>query len=131
LGLRLADVAALEAPWFLDRDHTDRYQDAVFANNARLAADLADSGKFFENVSHPVLDCARGGAPFASLASGTKTCRHIINWSDWLKRNLKSGKYTSSKVEALDLEGIASRWFGRTTPPPFCVLQWGVGLVGR
>jgi hypothetical protein len=29
-----------------------------------LAAALADSGKFFENVSHPVLDCARGGAPF-------------------------------------------------------------------
>jgi hypothetical protein len=64
LGLRLADVAALEAPWFLDRDHTDKYQDAVFANNASLAAALADSGKFFENVSHPVLDCARGGAPF-------------------------------------------------------------------
>jgi hypothetical protein len=26
LGLRLADVAALEAPWFLDRDHMDKYQ---------------------------------------------------------------------------------------------------------
>jgi hypothetical protein len=68
LGLRLADVAALEAPWFLDRDHTDKYQDAVFANNASLAAALADSGKFFENVSHPVLDCARGGAPFCVFA---------------------------------------------------------------
>ena len=57
-GLELANVGIISI-------YTpDTGQDAVFANNARLAAALADSGKFFENVSHPVLDCARGGAPF-------------------------------------------------------------------
>jgi hypothetical protein len=68
LGLRLADVAALEAPWFLDRDHTDKYQAAVFANNAMLANALADRKNIFQTVAHPILDCACGVAPFCILS---------------------------------------------------------------
>ncbi len=36
-GLTLDEMAALEAPWFLDPDHAARYAQAVFANNAALA----------------------------------------------------------------------------------------------
>ena len=62
-------MAALEVPWFLDRDHTNRYQAVVFANNALLANALADLKKAVAFVAHPILDCcSRGVAPFCILS---------------------------------------------------------------
>jgi hypothetical protein len=68
LGLGFSEMAALEVPWFLNRDHTNRYQAAVFANNALLANALADSKSAVAFVAHPILDCSRGVAPFCILS---------------------------------------------------------------
>jgi hypothetical protein len=72
-GAFLADVAALEAPWFLDRNHADKYQAAVFANNALLANALANEKTIFETVAHPILDCGCGVAPFCVLSLKDKS----------------------------------------------------------
>lgn len=63
-GLRLSDVAGLEAPWFLDRAYTDRYRAALFAHNAALAHRLAAESDGEMRVFHPALDCGRGEAPY-------------------------------------------------------------------
>ena len=59
LGLSFADVAVLEAPWFLDREYTSVYQRAVFENNARLAKAVAASNRVFRSAFHPSMlpDC--------------------------------------------------------------------------
>ena len=64
LGLRLSELAALEAPWFLNRDYADSYRRAVFEHNAALAQAVAGASNIFSSVSHPSLDCRRGVAPF-------------------------------------------------------------------
>jgi len=53
LGLSFADVAVLEAPWFLDREYASIYQQAVFENNARLARAVAASNRVFRGAFHP------------------------------------------------------------------------------
>jgi len=55
LGLSFADVAVLEAPWFLDRDYTRHYQQAVFENNARLARRVSATNQLFSGAFHPSL----------------------------------------------------------------------------
>ena len=70
LGLSFADVAALEAPWFLDRHYADQYQHAIFANNARLAASIAANNRLFDGTFHPSLlsDCqALRCAPYCAF----------------------------------------------------------------
>jgi len=59
LGLSFADVAVLEAPWFLDRKYASVYQQAVFENNARLAKAVAASNRVFRSAFHPSIrpDC--------------------------------------------------------------------------
>jgi hypothetical protein len=82
LRLRLGDLAALEALWFLDRDHTDKYQAAVFANNALLATALADRNNIFQTVAHPILDCACGVAPFCVLSLKDEGGQAYELWSN-------------------------------------------------
>jgi len=53
LGLSFADVAVLEAPWFLDREYTRLYQQAIFDNNARLAKEVSTTNKIFRKTFHP------------------------------------------------------------------------------
>jgi hypothetical protein len=59
LGLPFADVAVLEAPWFLDREYTRTYQHAVFSNNARLAKAVSADNRIFRGAFHPSVlsDC--------------------------------------------------------------------------
>jgi hypothetical protein len=66
-GLAMVDAAALEAPWFLDSRHTAHFQAKVFINNARLARALAEGTRSFACISHPILDCEGGEAPFCVL----------------------------------------------------------------
>jgi hypothetical protein len=63
LGLSFADVAVLEAPWFLDREYTRLYQQAVFENNARLARHVSATNQLFRGAFHP------------SLLNGQQGCR--------------------------------------------------------
>jgi hypothetical protein len=53
LGLSFADVAALEAPWFLDREYTRVYQQAILNNNARLASAVSAKNRLFRQTFHP------------------------------------------------------------------------------
>ena len=61
LGLAFADVAMLEAPWFLDRQYTSIYQQAIFDNNARLAKAVSANNRLFKGTFHPsILPDRRG-----------------------------------------------------------------------
>jgi hypothetical protein len=63
-GLRFADVAALELPFFLDARTTRRYEEAIFAHNAQLARALSQAPGPFRPVVHPSLSSSTGRAPF-------------------------------------------------------------------
>jgi hypothetical protein len=67
LGLRFDEVAALEAPWFLDRGYAARYSHAVFENNAAFARALAERGGGRFRVAHPSLDCCLALSPYCVL----------------------------------------------------------------
>jgi hypothetical protein len=70
LGLRFAEVSALEAPWFLDRSYTENYQKSIFANNALLAQAVAAENHLFEGAFHPSLlpgNPEIGSAPFCAF----------------------------------------------------------------
>jgi hypothetical protein len=63
-GLRFADVAALELSFFLDAPSTRRYEEAIFAHNARLARAMSETSGPFTPVMHPSLSFSMGRAPF-------------------------------------------------------------------
>ncbi len=63
-GLRFADVAALELSFFLDAPSTRRYEEAIFAHNARLARALSQAPGIFSPVAHPSGSSSTGRAPF-------------------------------------------------------------------
>jgi hypothetical protein len=63
-GLRFADVAALELSFFLDAHSTRRYEEAIFAHNARLARALSQTPGLFAPLVHPSLSSSTGRAPF-------------------------------------------------------------------
>lgn len=66
-GLTLDELAALSAPWFLDRTYLERYSDAVFANNAGLARAIGCDAPLFDDGCHPSLIAADAVAPFCAL----------------------------------------------------------------
>jgi hypothetical protein len=67
-GLGFDALGALEAPWFLDREHARGYAEAVFENNAELAQRLAEVDGLFSQVSHPSLGADSGAAaPFVLI----------------------------------------------------------------
>jgi hypothetical protein len=70
LGLTFADVAALEAPWFLDRDYAEAYQSAIFDHNAQLARAVAKVNRVFRGTFHPsvIPDCrGQSTAPYCAF----------------------------------------------------------------
>jgi len=77
LGLSFADVAILEAPWFLDRGYTEIYQKAIFDNNARLAGAVVADNRVFRGTFHPSItpDC-RGprAAPYCVFRLQEDNC---------------------------------------------------------
>ncbi len=54
-GLRSADALALEAPWIFDHEWVARYERAIFAHNAALAAAIHDGGPLFEPSTNSAL----------------------------------------------------------------------------
>ena len=78
LGLTLEQIAALDYPGFLNRDHCDRHSTAVFINNARLALDIdTGPGLLFIGKHHPSLQeypsRSWAVAPFVNLQLGSDT----------------------------------------------------------
>ncbi|WP_422001872.1 hypothetical protein [Reyranella sp.] len=66
-GLTLDEVAALSAPWFMDRAYAVRYAGSVFAANRRLAAAIGAQSRVFAADSHPSLLDRPANAPFCAL----------------------------------------------------------------
>jgi hypothetical protein len=66
-GLTLDELAALSAPWFLDRTYLQHYTAAIFAHNAALGSALGRDSTVFEERSHPSLVSAGAEAPFCAL----------------------------------------------------------------
>ena len=86
LGLSFFEVAALDVPWFLDRDYTRAHEQAVFDNNAGLARAVAAENRLFDGVFHPSLlpDCAFG-APYSAY----RLRDHELASYDALEQHLK------------------------------------------
>ena len=75
-SLGLQDMAALEAPWFLDPHYTARYCEAVFAHNRQLALGFKPTGGLFTGLSHPALmdeQTPWSEAPFCTLTLNDPT----------------------------------------------------------
>ncbi len=66
-GLTLDELAALSAPWFLDRPYLERYAGRVFANNASLAQAIGTGSKLFDDRCHPSLLSPEAVAPFCAI----------------------------------------------------------------
>jgi hypothetical protein len=66
-GLTLDELAALTAPWFLDRTYLHEYTAAIFAHNAALGSAIGRESAVFEERSHPSLISAGGVAPFCAV----------------------------------------------------------------
>ncbi len=66
-GLTLDELAALSAPWFLDRSYLQDYTAAIFAHNAALGSAIGRASAVFEDRSHPSLVSAGAEAPFCAV----------------------------------------------------------------
>ena len=66
-GLTLDELAALSAPWFLDRTYLEHYTAAIFAHNASLGSAIGRESAVFEERSHPSLVSAGAEAPFCAV----------------------------------------------------------------
>ncbi len=86
LGLSFFEVAALDVPWFLDKEQTRGYEQAVFGNNALLARAVAAENRLFDGVFHPSL--LPGGA-FGAPYSAYRLKDHDVASYDALEQHLK------------------------------------------
>lgn len=66
-GLTLDELAALSAPWFLDRSYLRHYTSTIFAHNAALGRAIGRESAVFEDRSHPSLICAGAHAPYCAV----------------------------------------------------------------
>jgi len=83
-GLTLDELAALSAPWFLDRTYLDRYTGQVFENNAALARAIGTHSSLFDGRCHPSLLSPDAMAPFCAfrlregdVAAHRRLLRHV------------------------------------------------------
>jgi hypothetical protein len=66
-GLTLDELAALSAPWFLDRTYLQHYTSAIFAHNAALGSAIGRESAVFEERGHPSLISEGAEAPFCTV----------------------------------------------------------------
>lgn len=88
-SLGLQDMAALEAPWFLDPLHTARHCDAVFAHNRQLALAFKPTGTVFAGLSHPALLAEQTPwteAPFCTLTLNDPAPENYLHLQDLLEQ---------------------------------------------
>lgn len=83
-GLTLDELAALSAPWFLDRPYLDRYTGQVFENNVVLARAIGSASPLFDGRCHPSLLAPHAVAPFCAIrlrdgdaAAHRRLLRHV------------------------------------------------------
>ena len=134
LGLSFADVAVLEAPWFLDREYTEIYQHAIFDNNARLARLSSANNRLFRGAFHPSIipDCRELRTMLPTVSSAFRMTI-AMDWSGW--KNFCSTKpgnaaFFLNPAEALDFAVIVSKsCVPKTDQNRFCESRWDAGRV--
>jgi hypothetical protein len=92
LGLSFADVAILEAPWFLDREYSNIYQRAIYDNNARLAKAISADNRLFRGVFHPsILPDCRGprDAPYCTFRIQNGDIQALVRLEELLKKEIR------------------------------------------
>lgn len=92
LGLSFADVAVLEAPWFLDREYTRVYEQAILANNARLASAVSANNRLFRQTFHPsILRGCRGpqDAPYCAFRLQEGDAATLNRLEEFLQREIR------------------------------------------
>jgi len=93
LGLTFADVAILEAPWFLDREYTETYQHGIFDNNARLASAVEADNCIFRGTFHPSIipDCPPPRtAPYCVFRLQNDNCEGLVRLEKLLQRETRN-----------------------------------------
>jgi hypothetical protein len=110
-GLRLVDAVALEAPWVFDAALTDKYERALFANNAALARSMANAGgRLFEPVAHPALDCADApigcaDAPYCAFRLRDATDARYDACEAWLAAEARNRRVLFEKGGSFGFRG--------------------------
>lgn len=122
-GLTLDELAALSAPWFLDRAYLDRYTGQVFANNAALALAIGTGSTLFDDRCHPSLLSPQAVAPFCAIrlrdgdaATHRRLLRHVEK--EIARRDLSLAKggsfgFRGHRYELIEPEPQAGKSFLR------------------
>ncbi|WP_424363626.1 hypothetical protein [Methylocystis parvus] len=125
LGLRFADVAGLEAPWFLNRDYTRRYSEAVFAHNQALATALTAHSRSFECVSHPSVDSAAGVAPFCIMRLSSSKLSDYEALSQRIRQETERRKIIFDRGGSFGFRGHRYDVVSPANAPPFLRVAMG------
>lgn len=122
-GLTLDELAALSAPWFLDRGYIDHYTAQVFENNAALARAIGTDSPLFDNRCHPSLLSPEAVAPFCALelrVGDAQTHRRLLRHveAEIARRGLALAKggsfgFRAHRYELIEPEPEAGRPFLR------------------
>jgi hypothetical protein len=124
-GLRLADAVALEAPWVFDVPLTDKYEQAVFANNAALARAVASvAGELFEPVAHPAL--SGGDAPYCVFRLRDESGERYAAIEAWLGAQARDRRVLFEKGGSFGFRGHRFEVVRPdTAAPPFLRVAMG------
>jgi hypothetical protein len=105
-GLGFDALGALQAPWFLDREHARGYAEAVFESNALLARRLADVEGLFSQVSHPSLGSDSGAAaPFVLIQLEDDRPENYKKLEEVIAREAKARKLRFDKGGSFGFRG--------------------------
>ena len=104
-GLGFDAIGTLEAPWFLDRGFARSYAEAVFENNAFLAARLAEIDGLFSQISHPSLGVQDTQAPFVLLQLHEDSPEHYRRLEAIIARRAKARQIRFDKGGSFGFRG--------------------------
>jgi hypothetical protein len=125
LGLRFAEIAALDFPAFLNRERTLAYEAAVFENNARFAREVSRANQLFEDHIHPALKIDFGRAPYCILQLRDSKCASYEHLEKLVRERVEAAKV---KLECGGSFGFRGHRYELVRPddaPPFLRVALG------
>lgn len=132
-GLGLQDMAALEAPWFLDPLYTARHCDAVFAHNRRLALAFTPTGGLFAGLSHPALLAGQtpwSEAPFCTLTLNDPTPDNYLRLQSLLEQEAAARQLAFGSGGSFGFRGHRFEAILPDTPESPAFLRVALGARG-
>lgn len=132
-SLSLQDMAALEAPWFLDPLYATRYCDAVLANNRRLALKFEPRGGLFAGLSHPALADADESwveAPFCTLTLNDATPENYQRLARLIEREALARNLAFDPGGSFGFRGHRFEAIVPDLPDAPCFLRVAMGARG-